>query len=77
MGTQRFYSRTNLHVAAVWNANLYEIIAFWCDVNNGECVQWAAAIAVTKFVILSNTDSSDTRLVVSHVSSILLVDGYY
>jgi hypothetical protein len=38
MGTQGFHSRTNLHVAAVWNAKLYEIIALWCDVNNtGVC----------------------------------------
>jgi hypothetical protein len=28
MGTQGLHSRTNLHVAAVWNAKLYEIIAF-------------------------------------------------
>jgi hypothetical protein len=61
MGTHGLHSRTNLHNAAVRNAKLNEIIAFWCEVNNrgvwsigsGDgsdkvCASWA---------VLSNADS--------------------
>ena len=63
MGTQGLHSRTNLHVAAVWNAKLYEIIAFQYDVNNrGVCPVGSGDDSdkvCDSWVVLSNTDPSD------------------